>query len=121
MNSKQPRFLSLMADGGTDVSTKELELIYVRYLDQGSVINKFLKVHELKDATADGIISTIGEAIEQAGVNDWKQALVLMGTDGASVYTGRHNGVVAKLTQEIPWLMVYIVWRTIWNWLLWMH
>ena len=49
---------------------KELELIYVRYLDQGSVVNKFLKVHELKDATADGIISTIGEAIEQAGVND---------------------------------------------------
>lgn len=104
MNSKRPRFLSLMADGGTDVSTKELELIYVRYLDQGSVVNKFLKVHELKDATADGIISTIGEAIEQAGVNDWKQALVHMGTDGASVYTGRHNGVVAKLTQEIPWL-----------------
>ena len=30
-------------------------------------------------------ISTIGEAIEQAGVNDWKQALVHMGTDSASV------------------------------------
>ena len=104
LNSKRPWFLSLMADGGTDVSTKQLELIYVRYLDQGSVVNKFLKVHELKDATANAIISTIGEAIEQAGVNDWKQALVHMGTNDASVYTGRHNGVVAKLTQEIPWL-----------------
>ena len=77
----------------------------MRYLDKGCVVNKFLKVHELKDATAAGIISTIGEAIEQAGVNDWKQALVHMGTDGASVYTGRHNGVVTKLTQEIPWLL----------------
>ena len=104
LNSKRPRFLSMMADGGTDVSTKELELIYVRYLDHGSVVNKFLKVHELKDPSAAGIISTIGEAIEQAGVNDWKQALVHMGTDGASVYTGRHNGIVTKLTQEIPWL-----------------
>ena len=57
----------------------------MRYLDKGCVVNKFLKVHELKDATAAGIISTIGEAIEQAGVNDWKQALVHMGTDSASV------------------------------------
>ena len=54
----------------------------MRYLDKGCVVNKFLKVHELKDATAAGIISTIGEAIEQAGVNDWKQALVHIGTDG---------------------------------------
>ena len=61
-------------------------------------------MRELKDAMANGIISTIGEAIEQAGVNDWKQALVHMGTNGVSVYTGRCNSIVAKLTQEIPWL-----------------
>ena len=53
---------------------------------------------------ADGIISTTGEAIKQAGVNDWKQALVHISTNGASVYTGRHNSLVAKLTQEIPWM-----------------
>ena len=50
-NGKRPLFLSLMADGGTDVSTKELELSYVRSLHRGSVANKFLKVHDFKDAT----------------------------------------------------------------------
>lgn len=35
LNSKRLRFLSLIADGATDVSTKAMELIYVRYLHQG--------------------------------------------------------------------------------------
>ena len=39
------------------------------------------------------------------GVNDWKNALVSLGSNGASVYTGVRNGVVAKLTQSIPWLL----------------
>lgn len=93
-----------MVDGGTDVNRKELELMYVRYLEQGTTMNRFLKVHELRDATAQGIIYTMDEAMNQAGVADWKAAMVHMGTDGASVYTGKHNGVVAKLTQDIPWL-----------------
>ena len=38
---QSPWFFSLIVDGGTDVSTKELELMYMRYLEQGTTVNRF--------------------------------------------------------------------------------
>ena len=36
---------------------------------------------------------------------NWKSETVAFGSDGASVYVGRLNSVVAKLHVEIPWLL----------------
>ena len=36
---------------------------------------------------------------------NWKSQTVAFGSDEASVYVGRLNGVVAKLRVEIPWLL----------------
>ncbi len=50
-----------MCDGGTDVSTKSLELIYVRFLDRatGQPVNKYLTCIEATDGTAAGLVDTI--------------------------------------------------------------
>ncbi len=58
---EQPRFFALMCDGGTDVSTKSLELMYVRYLDinTGQPVNRYLTCIEAIDGTAAGLVDTI--------------------------------------------------------------
>ena len=38
------------------------------------------------------------------------------GSDGASVYTGVHSGVVAKLKQSVPWLLGITALLIIWSW-----
>ncbi|KAK2564106.1 Zinc finger protein 862 [Acropora cervicornis] len=105
MNNSQPRFFSLMGDGGTDSSNKDLEIIYFRMLCNGEPVNKYLKIVELPNGTADGVIASFDQALFKVGVNDWRNGLVSMGSDGASVYTGVQNGVVAKLKQSVPWLL----------------
>ena len=75
-----------MADSGTGTSNKQLELVYVRMLCDGEPVNKFLTIIELSNGTADGVIESFERAMGKVGVNDWTNALVSLGSDGASVY-----------------------------------
>ena len=47
INNARPPFFSLMGDGGTDSSNKDLEILYVRMLCNGEPVNKYLKIVEL--------------------------------------------------------------------------
>lgn len=58
---------------------------------------------ELKKADANGVIASTG--MVEFGLENCKSQTVAFGSDGASVYVGRLNGVVAKLHVEIPWLL----------------
>lgn len=60
---------------------------------------------ELKNADANGVIASINTGMVQFLLENWKSQTVAFGSDGASVYVGRLNGVVAKLRAEIPWLL----------------
>ena len=60
---------------------------------------------ELKKADANGVIAFINTGMVEFGLENWKSQTVAFGSDGASVYVGRLNGVVAKLHVEIPWLL----------------
>lgn len=60
---------------------------------------------ELKNADANGVIASINTGMIEFGLENWKSQTVAFGSDGASVYVGRLNGVVAKLRVEIPWLL----------------
>ena len=51
--NSQPHLFSLIGDGGTDSSNKNLEIIYVRMLCNGEPVNKYLKIVELPNGTAD--------------------------------------------------------------------
>ena len=63
------------------------------------------KILELPNGTADGVIASFDQALFKVGVNDWRNGLVSIGSDGASVYTGVRIGVVAKLKQSVLWLL----------------
>ena len=101
----ESRFISVMADSGTDTSNKDLELVYVRFLENGLPANKYVAVVELKNADANGVIASVNTGMIEFGLQNWKLQTVAFGSDGASVYVGRQNGVVAKLRVEIPWLI----------------
>ena len=58
---------------------------------------------ELKKADANGVIASTGTV--EFGLENCKSQTVAFGSDGASAYVGRLNGVVAKLHVEIPWLL----------------
>lgn len=66
---------------------------------------KYVAVVELKNADANGVIASINTGMVEFGLENWKSQTVAFGSDGASVYVGRLNGVVAKLRVEIPWLL----------------
>ena len=66
---------------------------------------KYVAVVELKNADANGVIASINTGM--VGFSNFPSQIqtVAFGSDGASVYVGRLNGVVAKLRVEIPWLL----------------
>ena len=66
---------------------------------------KYVAAVELKNADANGVIASINTGMVEFGLENWKSQTVDFGSDGASVYVGRLNGVVAKLRVEIPWLL----------------
>ena len=98
---KRARFLGLMADGATDVGTREVEDVYVRFVKDGVPVNKFTGLKECMDAKATGETEAVKQAMDEVE-ESWKQKLVCLGTDGANVMIGRHNSVFTLLKTDVP-------------------
>lgn len=45
-NIKSARFLGIMSDGATDVGTRKVEDVYVRFVEDGMPVNKFAGLKE---------------------------------------------------------------------------
>ena len=102
---RNARFLSIMADGSTDVSVIEEEVIYVRFVSASGVPETFyVGLKEVENAKAPGVLKAI-EAVMDEKDEQWKAKLISTGTDGASVMLGRCGGVVALLKEQIPHLI----------------
>ena len=86
-------FFSIMLDGSTDKSTVEQEIVYARILSDGKPENVYLGLMTVNGTTAVDIAQELGEFLMGLGVVDWKARMVGLGTDGASVNTGCHNGL----------------------------
>ena len=76
-----------MCDGSTDSAVLEQELVYVRYLEGGLPVSKFLSIQALKAGDAPGICDGLDAAFEHAGFSavKWRDQLVGFGADGAAV------------------------------------
>lgn len=82
-------------------------IVYVRcdVSGGGDVDNVFLDLVELTEGTdADSIYTSLIESFHQAGLDDdfLRRNLISIATDGASVLTGKTNGVIARLKREFP-------------------
>ena len=106
------KFVTLLADGSTDVSVTEQEIMYLRYVKGGEPKVQFISIEPLESANANGIQQGIQRSLEKTGLDFNKlksdtpgPSLVCVNFDGASVNFGIRNGVVAKMKEHFPKLL----------------
>ena len=93
-----------MVDAATDCSAEELDLVYVRHLQDGDIQNTYMGIGQLASASAIGHKELMEETFRAAQV-EWKAKTVGFGLDGASVMLGCRNGLAVKLKGDIPHLV----------------
>ncbi|CAC5411875.1 unnamed protein product [Mytilus coruscus] len=94
---KEGSFLSIISDGSTDVSSKEAEIVYVRTSVRCQVSTLFIGVKNVPKADGEHISTAISNLMTERFQETWKEKLVAMGTDGASVMLGKTSGVVKRI------------------------
>ena len=96
---------SLMIDESTDRANKKQLLAYVQYFHEKKLKTNLLENIEITTAKADAetITSKILTELNIKGLDIRK--MVGIGTDGASVMTGRKSGVVVRLREHTPSLV----------------
>ena len=112
-------------DGSTDAGNVEDELIVLVHChmddneQEVTTASRFLSLHNPQSADASGLLECIGEAMHLLGVDDvldqdsvlgvsTKPVLIGVGTDGARVNIGAHNGLRGQMQRALPWLF--------WSW-----
>ena len=67
---------------------------------------KFFSIESVKAADAEGLKSSLEEAFERVGISCFASRLHGLNVDGASVNTGIHRGLGARIRELAPWLTV---------------
>lgn len=92
---------SIMIDETTDISIIKEMVIYTRYISsEAEVCTSFLAIVELPNGTAETVEKALTTYLDDNNIPI--SSLVGFGTDGASVMTGRLNGVGARLKRLQP-------------------
>ena len=100
---------SMLCDEVSDISNKEQLISFMQFVDHefGNAKIKFLAVdnvlEEFDSANADSIKTTIIKQISNSKLE--VNRLLGLATDGASVMTGKRNGVAALLRRECKLLL----------------
>jgi len=98
-------YFAISIDESTDRANHKKLIMYVDYLNNYEKHTRFLSnmFIEKSTANAETITHLVLQELKSKGIN--LQKLIGISTDGASVMTGRHNGVVKRLRDEIPELI----------------
>jgi hypothetical protein len=91
-------FFSIMCDESADLSVNKNLIIYVRYVCNGKAQTKLLGNVKLKDCTSQGIEKQLLAMLKERKLDIYR--MVGFGSDGASVMTGRKNGVGVLLSRD---------------------
>ena len=103
---------SLQADGSTDCATIEEELYLCLFFDSNAVDGRvhvrdlFLAVRQPKATDAQGLYVCLEGALQYMGVDNWKNKLVGLGSDRASINMAA-GGLQGYLEADIPWIVVF--------------
>lgn len=101
---KDSAYLGIMVDESTDLSVRKNLVIYVNVLDSvGNLNSYFSQIAEMKECDAPALTEAIIEYLENKGIDISKVAG--LGSDGAGVMVGRHNGVGAILKRLNPFML----------------
>lgn len=86
----------------------EEEFFFVRYIERGQPVTMYLSLQPVPSGDAKGIKQALHDAFEEVGIplNQWQPRLISMRTDGASVNTGKDNGLIAIMKRDgMLWLL----------------
>ena len=100
------QYYSVLSDGRTDSAVIEQELVYVLYLSKDWVpIVKYLSIESAENGDASGLKNCITKGFQRFRITKFSEWLLGLNVDGASVNTGIHKGLVAKI-EEADWLQL---------------
>lgn len=102
--AKSP-YISVLCDESTDISNTARMTINFRLInpETGAVKSVFINDIEYEDGTGEGLCGEIIKVLESRNINTGK--VVGLGTDGASVMTGKDKGVYGRLKALNPHLI----------------
>ena len=107
-------FFSILSDGSQARKTKaEKELVLIRMERNGTpvyIIASLLEIEKFGGGNANAIVKGINSLFSESGSyrmsqEDYQGKLVSSTADGASVNTGKYNGVLTQLKRNRPWLL----------------
>ena len=92
-------FFSILIDESNDIAIHKQLISYVSYIGPAGPTVDFLGLYKLQDISADAVYATLRRQLSAYGLD--ASFIVGFGSDGASVMTGKHNGVGAKLKNDV--------------------
>ena len=104
---KKVNFISVLCDGSTDKNVTEQEVIYVIFVDPDTKLPvlKFFTVVVPESQDSVGIKQTITDCFQEHGLSDILERIVFIGSDGASVNSGKDSRLVQQFQEEFPYLV----------------
>uniref|UniRef100_A0A8C2HAB0 Uncharacterized protein n=1 Tax=Cyprinus carpio TaxID=7962 RepID=A0A8C2HAB0_CYPCA len=90
---------SVITDETKDLKKKEQFSLVLRYYYNGAVHESFLDFQQATRLDAEGIKDKIIHCFERYGL-EYRSNLVGQGYDGASVMSGKHSGVAARIKTD---------------------
>ena len=101
---KNLKFVGLMIDESTDLSSEKLLMVYIRYLDTEHWKPKesYLKLLELHELKGENIFQVLECYLKEIKLID---KVVSINTDGARVMTSLQRGVVGLFSKNYPYLI----------------
>ena len=95
------QWISVLADGSTDHTITEQEIVYVRYVtSEGVLKTELADIVAAKSADASGVFNAIEDGLHNIDVPLTK--VVCTNMDGASVNQGKFHGVARKIADALP-------------------
>ena len=94
-------FFSQLIDESTDVSNHENLVVYVKLLNEFKPELHFLENINVRDGKAETITTAVNLLMERINLSK----MTGFGSDGASVITGKSNGVSKRIKDDSPFLV----------------
>ena len=95
-------FLGIVIDETLNCTLDKKLILYARCENRGDVENLFLGNYTIENGTAECVFEMLVKVLEEWGITD---KVIGLGSDGASVMMGVHNGVGVRLKRQRPALV----------------
>lgn len=97
-------FIAILADESIDIAVYKKLDIYIRLVKDGEPCTRFVGNRNVVDGKAETIYNALMDFMQEKNI-DCGNKLVGLGSDGASVMMGRHNGVGVRLKSVAPFMV----------------